>query len=272
MTIHLNLKLNRKHLLIILIVTAMIVGTLFANSRQDARAATFGSTEDAIAIAAAHPAFVPVLAANPDYTVAAYDTGLSYGIWRVQFWDGDGEEIGWADVSVAKSRVYSYECTWGLTEDQRWTRKDQLIDVVAADPDVRELVGDPHDRDIWIDYNGWTKMWYLYIEAGIDSIYVGVKVDSVNPLDFENPRVDMIYFAKVKAYSEWEQDQQARAIAIAFANTEVAAALRDHDGWTTETERTGDATWLVKFKVDDTVLAEVSVDLATGEIVEMQIQ
>ncbi|MBI5961137.1 MAG: hypothetical protein HY866_20540, partial [Chloroflexi bacterium] len=65
--------------------------------------------QEAIDLAAAHAAFVDGLAARPGWTAAAYDSKNSYGIWHVQFWDTDGEDLGWADLSLERSKVYSWD-------------------------------------------------------------------------------------------------------------------------------------------------------------------
>jgi hypothetical protein len=258
------------------LVALILVGSLVASIQQSVRAverATVrGSADAAIALAAAHPAFVNVLGGRAGWTAGAFDSGNSSGIWRVQFWAADGEEIGYADVSVTKGRVFSWESTIGVTDEQKAEVRDKLMNFIAKDPTVRELVGNPTNYEIWLDYNGWIDMWFVYIgKGGVESLYVGVNNNSPDPLDMRKLTMGPIYFPEIPKYKEWEDAQKAQAVSLAFAKPEVAAALRGHDGWQTETERTGDTTWRVTFKSTERVVAVATVDLGTGQVVELTI-
>lgn len=258
------------------LVALILVGSLVTSIQQSAqavdRATVRGSADAAIALAAAHPAFVNILGAREGWTAGAFDSGNSHGIWRVQFWAADGEDIGYADVSVTKGRVFSWESTVGVTDAQKDAVRETLVTFVAKDPTVRELVGNPTNYDMWLDYNGWINTWFVYIGAGgAESLYVGVYNNSPDPMDMRKLTMGPIYFPEIPKYKEWEDAQKAQAVSLAFAKPEVAAALRGHDGWQTETERTGDSVWRVTFKSTERVVAVATVDLSTGQVVELTI-
>ena len=63
--------------------------------------------DDAVALAAAHPALAELLTAHKGWRAEAYSTGNAYGVWRVQFYFPGGDELGWADVTPAARRVYA---------------------------------------------------------------------------------------------------------------------------------------------------------------------
>ena len=265
-------RINRKHFISGLLVSLLLIGSFVASVQQSTLAISRGSADQVIALAAASPMFKNVLAARPGWTAAAYDSGNSYGIWRVQFWDTEGEDIGWADVSLTKGRLYAWESNVGATDEQKTAVRDTLLDFLAQQADVRELVGDPHDYDTWLDYNGWINTWFVFIgKGGLDSIYVGILNNSDDPLNLAHLTLGSIYFPEVKSYTDWEAGQKSQAVALAFANADIAAALRDHDGWVTDTARAGDTAWTVTFKVSDQVLASATVDIAARTVTDIHL-
>jgi hypothetical protein len=267
-----NLKINRKYLVSGVLVAAIVIGSLVASVQQATLATGRGSADQAITLAAESPMFQNVLAAREGWTAAAFDSGNSYGIWRVQFWDADGEDLGYADVRLTNRRIYSWESNVGATESQKQDVREALLNFLAGEPDVQEMVGDVREYDIWIDYNGWINTWFVFInKGGLDSLYVGIQNNSDDPLDMDALTLYGIYFPEMPTYTEWEGAQKSQAVALAFANAEIAAAVREHDGWVTETTRAGDATWIVTFKVGDAVLATATVDLVAREVSDIQI-
>lgn len=265
-------KLNRKHLISATLVIALLVGSFVASVQQSTLAISRGSSDQVIALAASSPIFKNVLDARPGWTAAAYDSGNSYGIWRVQFWDTDGEDIGWADVSLTKGRLYAWESNVGATEEQKNVVRDSLLDFLAAQADIRELVGNPRDYDTWLDYNGWINTWFVYIgKGGLDSLYVGIFNNSDDLLNMDHLTLGGIYFPEVESYTDWEAGQKSQAVALAFSNADIAAAVRDHDGWVTDTDRAGDTAWTVTFKVNDQVLASATVDIVAKTVSDINI-
>ena len=76
------------------------------------------SPQDAINLAAAHSSFANGLADRPGWTAVAYDTKNLYGIWRVQFYDAEGNDLGWSDISLEKQKVYAWETNFDITESE----------------------------------------------------------------------------------------------------------------------------------------------------------
>jgi hypothetical protein len=263
-----------KPLVVSVLAAILLTASLgvFGGLPQATRAVDRGTAEAAITLAAAHPAFMNVLGGRPGWTAAAYDSGNNAGIWRVQFWAVDGEDLGWADVSILKGRVYAMESNVGATEAQKVAVADRLIAFLAKDPTVRDLIGNPADYESWLDYNGWVNTWYVYInKGGGDSLYIGIANDADDLMNLTNLRIVQIYFPEVQSYPDWEGNQKAKAVSMAFATAEIAALLRSYEGWTADTVRVGNNAWQVTFKTGEKALATATVDLDAGQVLEFTI-
>ncbi len=227
--------------------------------------------QDAIDLAVAFPSFHDGLDMYPGWKAAAYDSGNAYGIWRVQFWAADGEDLGWANVSPARKRVYNWESHFGATDAQKAAAEPILKGFVLGLPELSDLVDSPEQYPMYIDYSGWQKAWSVYLDRGDDSVVVMVQFDGKLPTTLDNPHLLDIEFPQVMGYDDWQKSKQALAIAAAFKDADIAKALSGVDGWTTSVDRQDDGLWSVTFLSDDQTLAEVTVDLDKNEVVEHHI-
>jgi hypothetical protein len=249
------------------ILTIILIAALFGTT---ARAQNEYSEQDAIDAAAAHEAFDAGLEATPGWYAAAYNTGNAYGVWHVEFWDADGDTLGWADVNPKNGRVYSWEEYFGVTEDQRASAEEILRPFVSDHPDVRELIEEPSIYDMYVDYDGWSDMWGVYIDRGGDSLYLLVEfLDAANHAD---PVLRGIFFSEVLSYDEWFAASSEAVSALAFELPEIAAALRDAEAWTSDAERVGNNTWEVTFNAGDAVLARATVDLDDSAVIDYSVE
>ena len=253
---------------IVLVLALLIVSVI---SFSVAMAQQTFTDQDAIKLAQNSPIFHDVLEGYPGWAAAAYDTQNTYGIWHVQFTAADGDDLGWADVSPAHQKVYSWESHIGATDTQRTAAEPILRDFVNTLPAVTELIDNPSQYNMWVDYNGWAQAWSVYIDRGSDSLSVLVQFDGKLPTSLENPHFLGISFPQVLSYSDWAESKKALAVATAFKNPQIADALSAVDNWTTATEKQDDTHWVVSFKQGDTVLAQVTVDLATNQVVASQV-
>jgi hypothetical protein len=133
----------RKLVFTALFVLLIVLAGTFAFSVDAVGAAGPGAEREAIALAAAHPALSGALVAHPGWKAAAYYTANRFEIWRVQFWDGSGGELGWADVSVTRRAVYWVEVSAGPTEAQKKDAEEALRKFVLDNKDIVDLLGDP---------------------------------------------------------------------------------------------------------------------------------
>lgn len=250
--------------ILIMLVTALCTAVL-VHAQE-----TF-TEQDAIDLAATSELFVAGLEQNPDWSAAAYDTHNAYGIWRVQFWYANGEELGWADVSPERGKVYSWEVYFGATDAQQNAAEPVLRDFIATEPRFVDLLEDPSQYDMYIDYDGYNRYWGVYIDVGADSLWTAIQFAGKAPDALDDPQVLGLYFSGVLSYAEWQESNEATAIATAFQNADVADALASVDKWTTSVELNDDGMWTVYFLDGETVLVTVEVDIAADQVIDFTI-
>jgi hypothetical protein len=254
-----------KRLAILIMLVVALFATIGAQAQQ-----TF-TEQDAIDLAASSEFFAAGLEQNPGWSAAAYDTHNAYGIWRVQFWDSSGEDLGWADVSPERGKAYSWETYFGATDAQENAAEQVLRDFIANNEQFIDLLEDPSQYDMYIDYDSYNHYWGVYIDVGADSIWTPIQFEGKTPDSLENPQVLGLYFSGVLSYAEWQESNKTTAIATAFQNADVADAIADVDDWTTSVERNDDGMWTVYFIDGDTVLVSVQVDVNTDKVIDYTI-
>jgi len=228
------------------------------------------SEQDAIDTALSNPIFASGLAQLEDWRVEAYDTGNAYHVWRVQFWDSEGEDLGWADVNPETRRIYSFEAHFGASEAQKDRAYDSLREFLNTSPDVLELVEDPSAHDIWVDYDGWNRWWGVYMDMGEESLFFAIRFEGPTPDDLINPQIVGVYFPNVLSYEEWQSMAQSAAVALAFRTQAVSDVLAGKT-WTTEVEQADDGLWHITFLEGETALAEVILDSAMQTVVDYSV-
>jgi hypothetical protein len=253
-----------------MLMMAMLVlgGALMALPRPTNAQQNFTS-DDVIAFVAASPEFSAGLAGSPDWTATAFATGNAYGIWRVTFWDNEGEEIATADVNPEHGRIYSYDTYFVPTFELRAEAEAFLRDYVPAQPEVTELLPEAAEHEMYIDYDRWGRFWYIYIDVGEDSLYALVQFDDGSATSLDNPRLLQVGFPNVMSYDDWHSANSASAASIAFTQPEIAAHLRDRAGWTSAAgiaeDSDGDV-WWVGFYLGDALVAEATVNVIDGTV------
>jgi hypothetical protein len=260
--------MNKRWLTLALAALAVLIAALTALPHPTDAQQTF-APNDVIALVAQSAQFSAGLAGSPDWTAAAFATGNGYGIWRVTFWDSAGEEIATADINPEQSRIYRYDAYFMPTFELRQAAEAFLRDYVATQPEVTELLPDAADYEMYIDYDRWGKFWYIYIDLAEDSLYALVQFDGGSATTLDNPRLLQVGFPNVMSYDEWHSANSASAASIAFTQPEIAAHLRDRTGWTSAAgiaEGSDGAVWWVGFYLNDTLLAEATVNVLTGEV------
>lgn len=219
----------------------------------------------AIALAAESPALSGLLSSHPGWTADAYKTGTSYGIWRVQFFFSSGAELGWADVSPKLAKLFAWEADYQLTGKQNAHAERTLYRFVRNDPEIRALVGDTEKLDKWFWYDSWREGWFVHLESGPDSLDVSIRSRFKGPLKLSKLFVEKIYLSNVLSYAEYQEASRSSAVALAFAEPEIAAALRDKPGWASSAEPSGQE-WKIRFSLGETLVATAVVDLNTQQI------
>jgi hypothetical protein len=256
--------MRRRFLILLTSLLAMMLAAFAPVQAQDY------SEQDVIDMVIAQVPFSYGLQTVPDWTAAAYDSGNAYGIWRVQFWNAAGEEIGWANINPTKQRIYDYDAPFESTEEQRVAADPIVREYIYNHPDIIELLGDPEAfaDDMWVGYNGWVEAWGVWLNRGDDSLYFIVQFEGKEPDALSSPTLIEIGFPNVMSYDEWQTNMGTEATTVAFAEPDIASVLRDVTGWQSHAERQPDGLWQVTFTQDDTELVKALVNLESRELIE----
>lgn len=252
-------RLPRAIMVAVIFITVLFVALHFNTPTSAQREA---NAENAIAAAAEHPAFADALARRPGWTASAFDAQNTYGVWRVQFWDASGEDMGYADVAPTTEQVYYTEPHYGATTEQVQAAQVALRDFLSNHPEVQALVDDPAQYEVYVEYDGRNRWWGAYMDIGADSLYFVVRFEGGGPEALSHPTLSNIYFANVPSYDEWYSATSAAAIAVAFNQPEIAAAVRGRSDWNAVAEPVagydGDV-WNVYFRVGEETVAQATV-------------
>lgn len=256
-----------------IIILAFMAGSLITHQLNFSSAQSNFTDEEVIAMVANSPQFASALQTVSEYAdgwnAVTFNTKNAYGIWRVYFTSSDGESIGWADMNPELGRIYSWDVNISATDAQKEAVIPILKDYLSSHPDILELLDNPASYEYYVDYDGWNDHWGVYIAAGEYALWVTVQFeDGYSPANITNPHLTGIYFPDLPDYDQWLQDTQAKAVNIAFANSQVGLALRGRT-WTTASERLEGDMWRVAFLVDDAVIIVATVDIETGDVLEV---
>jgi hypothetical protein len=250
-------------LLVLMLCLALAPATVRAQSEN-------GTPEQAIALAAAHPAFATLLSMHEGYNAAAYFTDNPQAIWRVTFWTADWQDLGFADVSLRRGRVYSFQAINLISDAMTKQAEALVLKFAQANREVRDILQQPDEYQYWIMYhvelNAWSVFFYRW---GGDTVQALVQFQG-DPLRFQNPKLVGIYFPNVLPYGDWYEAAKSQAVTIAFTSPEIAQAARAHPGWVADAAPDGDM-WNVAFKSGETVFAEARIDLRARQIVHFKV-
>lgn len=231
--------MNKRYLLIVAMLFALV---LLVAPITNLKANDPGTQEQAIALVAADPRVAPYLEDIQGWHAAAYYTESYFGIWRVQFWNGDGETLVKGDVNVALGKVFWLEIAYILTEKQSQDGQRRILDFVSTHPEVRALFGAEFDQfEAYVYWADWIKMWAVTFYRGNEAVQVVVRSPQFSPLHFDNLELVGITFPNLLSVEEWHKSQMDKAISLAFANPQIAARLRDNSGWVSQAEATDQA-------------------------------
>jgi len=221
----------------------------------------------AIEVAARHPAFAAGLPHHPGWTATGYDALDRYGLWRVDFAAGNGEPIGWAQVQLETERVWGWEAQFGLEGDAYADAEAKLLDFLRDDPEFRAFAGDVDDREwVWVGYEDWRDTWVVHVQRSSAPLVVVLRSAHAWTRSLDDLRIVQIRVPTVVAVDEWISRSGSDAIALAFLQPEVAAAVRGRDGWTADAEPLDRGLWRVRFEWQGATVAEAEVDLSRRQV------
>ena len=134
------------------------------------------------------------------------------------------------------------------------------------------LIGGINKDDIYPWWDGDAEAWVSWISDARDAIMVAVQFDGGAQDSAENPVLTQLWFPNLSSYDEWWVASSSEAVAVAFQEIEIAAALRGQS-WTTEAELAGASAdvWIVRFIAGGQMLVTAEIDVAAGIILSYEI-
>lgn len=257
--------MNRK--IMVYLLTTILAAFALPGFAQD-----HPTVDDVIALVRTVPEIANGLGDLTFYEAMAYNSRNAYGIWQVEFEDGDGNTIAWAQVQPATGKIYAWEAYFGADDAQYEAILPVYQEFVANHPDVRGLIRGINKEEIYPWWDGDAEAWVSWIGDAGDAVMVAVQFDGGAQDSDQNPELTRLWFPNLPSYDEWWVASSSEAIAIAFRDVEIATALRGKS-WTTETElATGESDiWSVRFMADGEAIVTANVDVASGEILDYEI-
>lgn len=230
------------------------------------------TTDNAIALASSHPSFAGGLNDRPGWTATAYNTKNYYGIWRVQFYDADGNSLGWADVNLEKQKVYTWETHFDLSDGQYAEAEEALLNFARHDQTVIDMIGNIDESNgIWIGFDAWRELWIVSVDRWPNSVELNIRSRSTNSHSLENLYLEKVLVQDIMSYEDWQSASSSQAVEIAFQTPEIAAAVRGKD-WSTYAERLEGNIWKIHFMSGDQQIAEADVNVDDNSILGFSVQ
>lgn len=230
------------------------------------------NVDDVVSLVLTVPQIAEGLESLSYYETLAYNSRNAYGIWQVEFRDGEGNTVAWSQVQPSSGKIYAWEAYFNADEAQYEAILPVYQEFVANHPDVRALIRGIDKDDIYPWWDGNAEAWVAWIGDAGDAIMVAVQFDGGAQDSAENPVLTQLWFPNLPSYEEWWVASSSEAVAIAFQEAEIAAALRGQS-WTTEVELTEDNpnVWSVRFISGSEILVTAEVDIAAGVTLNYEI-
>jgi hypothetical protein len=191
--------------LIKLLTITLLVAAFAVTNRSNLQAQQTFTADDAIAFVSNLPAFAQGLQTTEGWRVEAYNTMNRYGIWRVTFWNADGDEIGKADVNLEQARVYTFEAYFTPSESVVQDAEQTIFDFVRNRPEVQDLLDNTWEAQMYLDWNPWVQdgVWSVWIENGNDPLYVWVEPDNSSTFSVSNLELRRVGFGNIMEWEDW---------------------------------------------------------------------
>jgi len=217
-------------------------------------------SQKAINLVAAHPAFTTMLAANEGWQAESFNTQNIYGIWRVQFWDAEGNELARADLNPENEEIYDWVYQSGINDQEEESVTETLIQFINSQSRVTDLIGTVNREDVRISYHNAHRHWRVRINRQQNSLRLILTPQNPVARSVEGLELSSIEFDNLPSYEDWRSGNAASLVAIAFQERAIADRLRGNANWVSEVERLENQNWQVRFLEAGTVLALARVD------------
>ena len=203
----------------------------------------------------------PRLARYPGWTAAAEREDGQ--VWHVWFERGE-EWLGEAYVDLESKKVYEVYIPVDPTPTERARIVPKLLKLVARDPEVQALLGDPDEWEEVIDFDKWEDAWFVSYWRGDDAVAVRLSSDG------SRYHIDNVFDPLLLDEERARRHEQDRAIQIAYGAEELGKALEPYDDWRAYAEPAADGRWTVSFATPTRTIVTALVDLSSGKVVAIE--
>lgn len=254
-------KLSRLRNISMIVLISLLLGSSLA---QDL-------SQKAITLASSHAAFSNVLTANEGWSAEAFDTQNVYGIWRVQFWDAERNDLGWVDLNPAKDKVYAWDYHTEVSDKERELVSQPILEFLNAQTDITDLVGILEAKDLRISYHNGHRHWRVRIDRKQNTVHVVLIPEITAARSLQGLELRHVSFENIPSYEDWRSGNEANLVAIAFQETAIAAVLRGKENWVTQVKPSDNQNWQVSFLEGDTVLALAEVNPFEARVLRFEV-
>ena len=220
-----------------------------------------------IKLIAAHPDAVAYLADYPGWTAEAWqEDDEDDAVWGADFFDAEGEWIGYGQVNLQSAEVLDLYAPRGLTPEEFQIGQAAVEKLVLNDAEVLALLGDPADWERGSDYDRFEERWNVWFDRGLESWLAVVWQDEDTGKYHIEEILDPMAFDAAQA----QEAARNQAIELAYSAAGVDEALDGVDNWRAYAENQGGSTWSVSFAADGKELFYTLVDIEAGQAPETQ--
>ncbi len=208
-----------------------------------------------IQLIANHPDAVTYLADYPNWSAEAWQEDGD--VWGADFYDAEGEWIGYGQVNLQSGEVLELYAPRDLTPEEFQTGQEAVEKLVLNDAEVLALLGDPADWDRGSDYDRFEESWGVWFDKGLESWLVMVRQDE----DTGKYHIEEIFDPMAFDAAQAQEEARNQAIELAYSADNIDEALDGVDDWRTYAENQGGSVWSVSFAADGEELFYALVDI-----------
>lgn len=227
----------------------------------------------AIEILSAHEEVAQHLDAYPGWSADAWQNEDDPALWNVNLVvlsveTGEQEDwLGEGKVNLETGEIVEYYVPRELTPDEFQTGLQKVEALVASDPEVQAVLGNPGFWEHTTYYERWGQHWETSFWYGLDSIVVRTSFN-----DDGVPSIEQIYDPNEMDEAEADLQRRNQAIELAYESDGIDLALDNVDNWRTYVEDQSDddnvSRFSVEFVSDGEMLFYALVDIDAWTIIE----
>ncbi len=251
------------------VMLLVMVSLFLMNSVALSAFAQNDGRDAAVALAASHDDLSQHLATYEAWYGEAYED--SGGWWWVDFYaDEDGEDDEWlgnAYVNIDTGEIVNAFAPLALLPEDYELGYTIVEDLLSDDREVVAFLGDIEDWDVYIDYDRYDQVWYVYMSRGLAAYTARLYVD----LDNESAYLES--FKDANALDAQERRNLARnlALELVWQAEGIDQAIAGVDDWRTYVSRQDNGIYSVILATEARELFYALVDVERRTVIEARI-